>query len=91
MNTTEKKTQIIKYETKGTCCKVIQIELLNNVIQNIEFIGGCEGNLKGLQALLRGMNIDEVIEKFSGISCDAKPTSCPDQLALCLKQYKSKN
>lgn len=89
MNFTDNKTKIIKYETKGTCCRVMQVELLGDIIQNVEFMGGCDGNLKGLQALLKGMHIDEVIEKFSGISCDAKSTSCPDQLALCLKQYQS--
>lgn len=89
MNLTGNKTKVIKYETKGTCCRIMQVELLGDVIKNVEFMGGCEGNLKGLQALLKGMHIDEVIEKFSGISCDAKPTSCPDQLAACLREYKT--
>lgn len=91
MNKTGSKTKIIKWETKGTCCKLMQVELLGDIIQNVEFVGGCDGNLKGLQALLKGMAIDEVIEKLSGISCDAKSTSCPDQLALCLREYKTKN
>lgn len=90
MNTTGNKVEIIKYETKGTCCRVIQIEICNSVIKNVEFFGGCNGNLQGLKALLQNMHIDEVIEKFSGIRCEDKNTSCPDQLAQCLVQYKSK-
>jgi len=90
MNTAETQTQIIKYETKGTCCRVMQVELIGETIQNVEFYGGCEGNIKGLKVLLAGMHIDEVIAKFSGIPCDGKPTSCPDQLAVCLKEYKAK-
>lgn len=89
MNLTDNKTEIIKYETKGICCKLIHIEIQDNVIQNIEFFGGCDGNLKGIMALVKNMPIDEVIDKFSGISCGAKSTSCPDQLAACLKEYKS--
>ena len=90
MSLIKNETEIIKYETKGTCCMVMQVELIGETIQNVEFYGGCEGNLKGLKALLTGMHIDEVINKFSGIPCDGKPTSCPDQLAVCLKEYKAK-
>lgn len=90
MKTTETKTEIIKYEPKGICCKLMQVELRDNIIQNVEFFGGCDGNLKGLKALLQNMHIDEVINKFRGITCGDKNTSCPDQLATFLLKYKSK-
>lgn len=89
MNITEDKTEVIQYETTGTCCKIMQVAILNGVIQDAEFIGGCAGNLIGIKSLVKGMSVDEVIAKFSGITCGAKPTSCPDQLALCLAQYKA--
>jgi len=91
MKTTENKTEIIQFETKGTCCKVMQVELIGDKIQNVEFYGGCDGNLKGLKALIKDMHIDDVINKFSGITCGDKSTSCPDQLANFLLKYKSKN
>lgn len=88
MNITENKTEIIEYTTQGTCCRVMRLALQNNIILEAEFIGGCDGNLKGIKNLLKGMHIDEVISNFSGITCGDKPTSCPDQLAICLAQYK---
>lgn len=90
MNKTENKAEIIKYETKGTCCRVMQVEIIGNMIQNVEFFGGCSGNLQGLKSLLKNMHIDEVIVKLKGIKCEEKSTSCPDQLAQCLIQYKAK-
>jgi len=90
MNNTENKTEIIQYMTSGTCCKMIQVAILDDVIQNAEFMGGCPGNLLGLKQLLKGMTIDEVIKKFRGIGCGEKSTSCPDQLAICLSKYKAK-
>lgn len=90
MGTTETKTEIIKYETKGVCCKLMQVEIADNIIQNVDFYGGCDGNLKGLQALIKGMHIDEVIQKLGGITCGYKITSCPAQLAGFLAEYKSK-
>lgn len=88
MNNLETKTDIIEYKTSGTCCKIMNIAISDGVIQDVQFIGGCAGNLIGIQNLIIGMKIDEVISKFSGVTCGDKPTSCPDQLALCLKQYK---
>ena len=75
MNVAENKIETIKYETKGICCKVMQVEISNNIIQNVDFLGGCDGNLKGLKALLSKMHIDDVINKFSGITCGDKSTS----------------
>ena len=82
--------KIIEYQTVGTCCQLMKIAIdENNIIKDAEFFGGCNGNLKGIKELIKGMNIDNVIEKLQGISCNGKPTSCPDQLATCLTQYKS--
>ncbi|MBQ4647089.1 MAG: TIGR03905 family TSCPD domain-containing protein [Candidatus Gastranaerophilales bacterium] len=75
------------YNTTGTCSKQIIIEIEDDIISNIEFIGGCQGNLQGISVLARGMKIVEVIEKLKGIRCGAKATSCPDQLASGLMKY----
>ena len=88
MENTKEKIEVIQYKTSGTCCKTMRIEIINNVIKDAEFIGGCAGNLIGIQNLIKGMNVEEVIKRFGGIKCGDKPTSCPDQLAICLKQYK---
>lgn len=78
------------YNTRGTCSRQIIIDIEDNIIQNVTFIGGCNGNLKGINALVKGMTIDQIIDKLSGITCGFKPTSCPDQLATALKQIKEK-
>ena len=77
----------IIYNTVGTCSKQIIIEIEDEIIQNIEFIGGCNGNLQGIDKLARGMKITDVIEKLKGIRCGTKLTSCPDQLAVGLEKY----
>ena len=77
----------IKYIPKGVCSKFITVELQDNIIKNIDFKGGCNGNAQGFTALAIGLPIDEVIEKLKGISCMGKGTSCPDQLAQCLTEY----
>lgn len=90
MNDKQNNIEIIQHKTSGTCCKIIQIAILDGVIQDIEFIGGCPGNLVALKKLLKGMSVDDVIAKFSGIKCGDKSTSCADQLAHCLIEYKSR-
>lgn len=90
MNITKTESQTLKYETQGVCCKTMHVTIKGDVIQNIEFLGGCDGNLKGIKALLNNMHIDEIIAKFRGITCGDKSTSCPDQLALCLMEYKKR-
>ena len=77
-----------EYKTKGTCSQRILFEIENNTVKNVQFIGGCNGNLQGISKLVEGMNIDTVIEKIDGIHCGFKPTSCPDQLAKALKEVK---
>ncbi len=78
----------IQYQTQGTCCALIKVVLDDSIIKDVEFLGGCPGNLTGIRHLIRGMNINDVIEKLHGIKCGSKSTSCPDQLSSCLLQYK---
>lgn len=77
-----------EYRTKGTCSQRIIFEIEDNVLKNVQFLGGCNGNLKGISSLVEGMNVDEVIAKVEGIQCGFKSTSCPDQLAKALKEAK---
>jgi len=72
------------YKTSGTCSKQINFELDGSTVKNVSFIGGCDGNLKGICSITDGMDIKTVIDKFSGIKCGTKNTSCPDQLAKAL-------
>ncbi len=82
----------IQYQTQGTCSVLIDVTADDNdVIQNVAFLGGCDGNLQGICRLVRGQKIDDVIAKLDGISCGGKPTSCPDQLCRALKQLKKRN
>lgn len=77
----------IMYTTQGTCSRFIHVVLDDNhVIQDVQFMGGCHGNLQGIAALVKGQKAEDVIGKVRGISCNGKPTSCPDQLALALKK-----
>ena len=79
----------MQYKTSVTCSQLIQFEVENNIIQSVSFTGGCNGNLKGISALVSGMNVDDAISKLKGIKCGLKNTSCPDQLAHALEQYKA--
>ena len=75
-----------KYRTSGTCSRTITFDLENGKVSNVRFDGGCNGNLKGISAIVEGMDASHVIERFSGIRCGFKSTSCPDQLAKALKE-----
>lgn len=77
------------YKTKGTCSQMITFEVNDNIVTNVTYYGGCNGNLKGIAKLVEGMNIDEVITRLEGIQCGMKATSCPDQLAQALKEAKN--
>ncbi len=81
----------ITYNTHGTCSRQILIEIEDNIITDISFVGGCSGNTKGICSLVIGMNINDVISRLDGIKCGFKPTSCPDQLAKALEQYKAEH
>ncbi|MCR5116828.1 MAG: TIGR03905 family TSCPD domain-containing protein [Lachnospiraceae bacterium] len=78
------------YTPKGICAVDIDFEVEDGKVKNVKFTGGCDGNHKGLNALIKGMSVDEAIERLSGITCGPRPTSCPDQLAQALKDYKNK-
>ena len=77
-----------EYKTKGVCSQKIFFDIENGKISNVQFLGGCNGNLQGISALVEGMPVDEVISRIEGIKCGMKPTSCPDQLAQALKEAK---
>ncbi len=77
------------YKTSGVCSRSIDIEVEDNIVKDVSFVGGCNGNLKGIGALVSGMNIDDVIDKLENIKCGFKNTSCPAQLANALKDYKN--
>ncbi|MCD8235944.1 MAG: TIGR03905 family TSCPD domain-containing protein [Prevotellaceae bacterium] len=79
------------YKTTGTCSTSIEIELdENGIIENIAFIGGCNGNTQGIAALVRGQKAEDVIARLEGIRCGMRRTSCPDQLATALRQLVNK-
>ena len=83
-------TKHIQYETVDTCSKLIDVTAdENDVIQQVFFLGGCNGNLQGISQLVRGQKIDDVIPRINGIRCGAKGTSCPDQLCRALEQLKN--
>lgn len=78
------------YQTHGVCSKNISFDIKDNKVYNVQFMGGCHGNLQGIGKLVEGMNVDEVISRIEGIKCGPKSTSCPDQLARALKEAVGK-
>ena len=82
---------LLTYKTQGTCSRSITLNVdENDVVTEVSFEGGCNGNLKGISALCVGMKVDDVIARVENIKCGFKNTSCPDQLAKALKEYKAK-
>lgn len=79
----------MQYKTNGTCSKLIDFEIDGDTITSVAFTGGCNGNLNGISSLVRGMKVDDAIARLKGIKCGMKETSCPDQLARALEEYKS--
>lgn len=75
-----------QYSTQGTCSYQIDLDVEDGVIKDIQFYGGCDGNLQGICSLVRGMKVEDVLPKIEGIRCGMKTTSCPDQLARALRQ-----
>ena len=80
-----------EYTTKGTCSRQILFDIEDGKLHNVQYIGGCNGNLQGIAALVEGMDVEEVIRRLEGIHCGSKPTSCPDQLATALKNISKKS
>ncbi len=73
------------YTPKGVCSRQITVEVEDGIVKDVAFIGGCNGNLKGISELVKGMKAEDVISKLENITCGYKPTSCPAQLAQALK------
>ena len=78
-----------EYKTKGTCSQRIFFDIEDGKVKNVQFVGGCNGNLKGIAARVEGMDAEEVISRVEGIRCGMKGTSCPDQLAKALKEVNA--
>ena len=76
------------YKTSGVCARAILIDVEDGIVKDVKFQGGCGGNTQGIGALVKGMKIEDVIEKLEGIRCGFKNTSCPDQLAQALRTLK---
>ncbi len=81
-------TRELTYRPVGVCAREMRITVTDGVIDNIAILGGCDGNLKGIASLVRGMSAEEAASRLEGITCGGKPTSCPDQIARALRQMK---
>ena len=77
-----------KFSPQGVCSMEMIFDIENNIINSLKIIGGCPGNTVGVSRLVVGRSVDEVIEMLEGINCGARGTSCPDQVAMALKEYK---
>ncbi len=75
-----------EYKTKGTCASRITFDLDGDVVKNVKFTGGCNGNLKGISSIVDGMTVEEIGKRLDGITCGFKNTSCPDQLAKAVTE-----
>ena len=78
------------YTPRGVCSSQVEFELDGDVVRNVRFTRGCNGNTQGVGALVEGMNVDEVIKRLKGIDCGGRGTSCPDQLARALEHAKNR-
>ncbi|MBP1573466.1 MAG: TIGR03905 family TSCPD domain-containing protein [Oscillospiraceae bacterium] len=74
------------YSPRGVCSQRIDIEVEDGIVTDVKFLGGCNGNLKGIGSLVKGMKVEDVIARLEGTTCGFKKTSCPDQLAQALKK-----
>ncbi len=79
------------YKTRGVCAMEIRFDLDGDVVRNVSFYGGCDGNLKAISKLVDGMTVDEIERKLRGNTCGRKPTSCADQLARAVREAASKS
>lgn len=77
----------IRYQPRGVCARQFEIQAEDGIIQSVQVTGGCSGNLQGISSLLKGMPMQEAIQRMEGIRCGMKSTSCPDQMAQALKQF----
>ena len=74
------------YIPQGVCSRLMTVEIENDTIINCEIAGGCNGNLKGICSLIKGMEAQDAIDRLRGIDCGGRGTSCPDQLAICIEE-----
>ena len=79
-----------EYKTKGTCSSRITFNLDGDIVRNVKFTGGCNGNLKGISSIVNGMKVEDIEKKLGGITCGFKNTSCPDQLAKAVAEAYAK-
>ena len=77
----------MEYTTRGTCSRLIKFDVDGDKVKDVQFVMGCHGNTQGVAKLVEGMDIHEVIKRLTGIDCNGRGTSCPDQLAQALEQY----
>ena len=77
---------IYTYTPSGVCSRQMTVEIENGMIRHVDVLGGCNGNLKGISSLLQGMRVEDAIARLQGIRCGMRPTSCPDQLSIALRQ-----
>lgn len=75
----------IEYTPHGVCSRFFSIKVEDGIIQSVQIIGGCDGNLQGISRLIEGMKVEDAIARMEGIRCGGKPTSCPDQIAKALR------
>ena len=78
---------IVQFQPKGVCSKMMQFKINGDVLEELEVIGGCSGNLSGISVLVKGLKVEDIINKLEGLPCGSRTTSCPDQLAIGLKAY----
>lgn len=76
----------IEFTPRGVCSRAMKVTVENGIVQDVEVLGGCNGNLKGIMSLVKGMKAEDVVARLEGIHCKDKPTSCPDQLAKAIRQ-----
>ena len=76
----------IEYRPRGVCSQLMQVTVEDGIVQDVQVLGGCNGNLKGIMSLVKGMRAEDVVERLEGIRCGMKPTSCPDQLAKAIRR-----
>lgn len=77
----------VRFQPQGVCSKLFSIKIKDNKILDMETVGGCSGNLRGIGSLVKGMDVNDVITKLQGLPCGSRPTSCPDQLSIALRLY----
>lgn len=79
----------MSYKTTGVCARQIDIEVEDGIVKDVKFIGGCNGNAGGISSLVKGMKVEDVIDRLKGVKCGYRNTSCPDQFATALEKMKA--